>query len=1624
MHVRGCTTALGLLLIAVIGPGRVAGAEADRDGDGIPDAVEVRLGTAPSRTEQLKIMWADRSPARTDIVDIRSVAFCWVAKGRSLWRIDLASEWPVATHVTNLYFDLDLDRATGRKRSGPNNGTDLMLGIQKLQGGASRYTADGKPVGSPAHKPRCWASGRSLHVCLDVPLLQRQGRSVCRLRVLVQRMKPTRQKDTVGPILLDLPAPPVNTPLALPPAPKPRVRPTAGVEQKAVNPSEINGSFEQNIKGWVSGGAKIERTTNMARVGTASMKISGPSGERDYFVCCGPVCLEPSTYYRFSAWLRIDRYPAALEPMFIIGPWAWHTATYDVRKVGQWQPFRFELLTGSGAPEEHKIRLFKGVSAKESKNVDALVFTDGIKLEKLEHEPPRISHFEATPHWREDGTLDARLTWVTHRPYGAEVEYGAEGRPRGKLVELKGSQRNHRIVIPDVPPGVELTYRLTLIGLGGERYAQPAGTVRFDRLERAGKARHCRVKLDVAETAQVDRHNWPATFGVPLPQGDLADPTRTRMLAPAGRPVRLQTRVLSRWSDGSIRWLLVDCPIDVSAGKTVSYTLEYGTDVEPPARAAPTTQEVRRQTSEVSAATETRNPKHKPPGNARKSIRAQRGFRTNSPKSESPLAVTVKDEEVTVTTGPLRFSVSAGPIRPFREVRVDCNRDGRFEADETVLRGDKSGGFLLTGTDGKTYRASTTGPWVVEERGPQKVVLRADGRHTADTDAIFPMTVRVVAYAGQPMVRVLHTFVNDQGDGGTATFRTLVWRLPLEVDGFTLGAADPITGTLERGPICLRQLLDDGFAVTGAGAKPIVGRRAPGWATVSGRAGAVTVAMQDFWQLYPKGISLAADRLDLELCPPLNAAHYADRKTDWHKLYFYCREGFYRLRTGIAKRHEWLVRLDAKPPAADTCQKLARALAHPLDGTNPQWFCASKAMLTELTPQRADQFAVYEEVVDRKVDAVLRNREQGHEYGMLNYGDWYGERQYNWGNLEYDLAYVCLAQYVRTGNPRYLRVGLPSAWHTMDVDLVHHWPSPETIGKVWIHCLCHTGYQPEYGFKKPGGLPGGFTPSHTWTEGMVEAYWLTGDRRLLAASKMVADAYGSYKLRDWRWPGTRSIGWMMTFFAAVYQATLDPYYLNAMRLVFDMAWSHRGDGAFQETLHRGHCNCKDARHHGGVGFMDAVLLSGLTRYHRISGDPRAAEAIVAVARDMNRTIWNAKREGYRYSACPRSPAGSGTMGLAAEGQLYAYDLTGDREILDVVMRGMKRLANGLAGSRGGSGKGSAFVLRNMPPALAWLAARGITTLADAVRFHPVSMIRAEADGEFSVRMQVHNLGSKPTRCRLEAIAVPDGWTLEDLPRTFEVAARSEAWAALVGRAKPRDDVIADAIRLRFTPANQPSQTFVVPVVAARLRPLPMPVAVAGEDTEAGRALEVMGVAFKPVGRLSDESLGEYGAILAGWEPFRYNRGGLVDAWPKVAKFVRAGGILVLFQADDKSWPNAPELAGVVLQEPRDTTARIVAGDDELFRRPHRVTNLSEVLLYDTIERVAPPWQVLVTDTEGRPAVVGRVLGSGHILLVQPSYERIVAGTMPAGEGDWRQCWMFLDNVLSWIGRSARARPKP
>src|SRR5205809_1012463 len=72
------------------------------------------------------------------------------------------------------------------------------------------------------------------------------------------------------------------------------------------------------------------------------------------------------------------------------------------------------------------------------------------------------------------------------------------------------------------------------------------------------------------------RRGEPVTVGLPWPRGAAADDRQFRLVGPDGSPQVLQTRVLDRWPDGSVRWCLFDffAAVDGRGG----YRIEVGED--------------------------------------------------------------------------------------------------------------------------------------------------------------------------------------------------------------------------------------------------------------------------------------------------------------------------------------------------------------------------------------------------------------------------------------------------------------------------------------------------------------------------------------------------------------------------------------------------------------------------------------------------------------------------------------------------------------------------------------------------------------------------------------------------------------------------------------------------------------------------------------------------------------------------------------------------------------------------------------------------------------------------------------------------------------------------------------
>ena len=197
--------------------------------------------------------------------------------------------------------------------------------------------------------------------------------------------------------------------------------------------------------------------------------------------------------------------------------------------------------------------------------------------------------------------------------------------------------------------------------------------------------------------------------------------------------------------------------------------------------------------------------------------------------------------------------------------------------------------------------------------------------------------------------------------------------------------------------------------------------------------GGLTVAVRDFWQNWPKAFAVEDGALAVGLYPAIPPSdRYAERPNE-QVLYYYLRDGSYTFRSGFEKRHELLI----GPAGAAAPEQLLARMNEPLLVTAPpEWYIGSGAV-HQIAEVEGAEFPAYDETLSECVDNHVEIRERDRYYGLMNFGDWWGERGNNWGNIEYDLQHACLAQYFRTGDRRFFALAEEAARHNADVDIVH-----------------------------------------------------------------------------------------------------------------------------------------------------------------------------------------------------------------------------------------------------------------------------------------------------------------------------------------------------------------------------------------------------------------------------------------------------------------------------------------------------------------------------------------------------------------------------------------------------------
>jgi hypothetical protein len=661
----------------------------------------------------------------------------------------------------------------------------------------------------------------------------------------------------------------------------------------------------------------------------------------------------------------------------------------------------------------------------------------------------------------------------------------------------------------------------------------------------------------VIDSPAAARSAQPVTVGLPFPRGELTWPTVLTLADTSGDSVPVQAEPLARWSDGSVRWLLVDF---------VARGLQSGANHY-----------------QLSAAT------------------------GGVPFPVGPLC--------TVSENAGSLEMATGRV-VFRLDQVGGGLPQITLAGRPVLT-PAGTGIVLTDPKGRIHRPRIE-RMAIEANGPVRATVRLEGKFSGAAPCRF--VARLDAFAGTGLLRARLTLHNprrarhggglwDLGDPGSILFRglSLEWAVADSTGCRAEWRAEPegSAGSDESGPVEVYQDSSGGenwnsrnhlnregrvaCAFRGyrvrAATRELHGLRANPILSVQSPTAAVTVAVPEFWQQFPKSVAWAS--------PSLRVGLFPEQFGDLHEL-----------QGGEQKTHT--VWLEVKParssePSHGLDWVYQPAVAHAM----PDWYAKSGAFphMMALNRERPSQLDEYLGAAVEGEQSLFAGREVIDEYGWRSYGEIYADHEagpcyalppsgggLGWGeeesatdlstphpnpppqggreqernpppqggresptrpplishyNNQYDVAYGAILQFCRTGDRRWWEIADPLARHVADIDVYHTVEDKAAYngGLFWFTdhykdaaTATHRTYSR---VNRRRGQPYGGGPgsSHNFPTGLAHHYYLTGDPVSRDAALSLADWV--IAMDD----GARNIlGWIDNGPTGLASSTFDPNY--------------------------------------------------------------------------------------------------------------------------------------------------------------------------------------------------------------------------------------------------------------------------------------------------------------------------------------------------------------------------------------------------------------------------------------------------------------------------------------------------
>ncbi|MDO5566516.1 MAG: hypothetical protein Q4G59_07650, partial [Planctomycetia bacterium] len=242
-----------------------------------------------------------------------------------------------------------------------------------------------------------------------------------------------------------------------------------------------------------------------------------------------------------------------------------------------------------------------------------------------------------------------------------------------------------------------------------------------------------------------------------------------------------------------------------------------------------------------------------------------------------------------------------------------------------------------------------------------------------------------------------------------------------------------------------------------------------------------------------------------------------------------------------------------------------------------------------MSPVKKGAFDAYEKAFETSFQQLQEGRVTRGEYGWMNFGDWFGERTWNWGDNEYDMSYTCALHFIRSGNVAYLKRGTEMAVHYATIDFKAYPWDPKMRELMYRHCAGHVnGFfdendprtapllkDPEWKAESDGG--GG----HAYQPGNYYIGCLTGDRRLCEVGQLASWNQAKRYTPKYNFGIERAAGWALNNAVYSYNFTGNPYFLNAADIYFEkiLEKQNKETGCFDMHQNPRECDCPDKANH-------------------------------------------------------------------------------------------------------------------------------------------------------------------------------------------------------------------------------------------------------------------------------------------------------------------------------------------------------------------------------------------------------------------------------------------------------------